>query len=129
MHDMQLILNRQKQPLKFSSFNFHDIKNLKCFVKNPGDTRCIAIPISLLDPIIHWYHQMLAHVVGMTRLNATIATHFYQHPTLKARLEHIVGICEACQHTKLPGPGFGELPPRNALLLPWSEVAVDLIDP
>ena len=43
-------------------------------------------------------------------------------------MEHIVSICEACQCKRLPGTGFGELPPtRNALLLPWSEVAVDLI--
>ena len=53
---------------------------------------------------------MLTHV-GMTRLNATIATHLY-HPTLKARVEHIVSICEACQRTKLPGAGFCELPPK-----------------
>ena len=97
-------------------------------MKNPGETWHIAIHTSLLDPIINWYHQMLAHVVGMTRFNATIATHFY-HPTSKARVEHIVTVCEACQRTKLPGTGFGELPPRNALLLPWSEVAVDLIGP
>ena len=44
-------------------------------------------------------------------------------------MEHIVSICEACQHTKLPGAGFGELPPRNALLLQWSEVTVYLIGP
>ncbi len=96
-------------------------------MKNPGYTWRIAIPTSLLDPIINWYHQMLAHV-GMTRLNATIATHFCP-PTLKARVEHIVRVCEACQRTKLPGTGFGELPPRNALFLPWSEVTVDLIGP
>ena len=36
---------------------------------------------------------------------------------------------QPCQRKKLPGTGFGELPPRNALLLPWSEVAVDLIGP
>jgi hypothetical protein len=122
-----LILNQQTHPLKFPSINFHDIY-LTCFLKNPGDSWRIAIPTSILDPIISWYHQMLAHV-GMTRLNATIPTHFY-HPTLKARVEHIVRVCEAaCQRTKLPGTGFGELPPRNALLLPCSEVAVDLISP
>ena len=70
---------------------------------------------------------MLAHVV-MTRLNATNATHLYD-PALKPKVEHIVSICEACQRTKFPGTGFGELPPRNALLLPWSEVAVGLIGP
>ena len=72
---------------------------------------------------------MLAHKDIMTRLNATIPTHFY-HPTLKAKVEHIVRVCEAsCQRTKFPGTGCGELPPRNALLLPCSEVAVDLISP
>jgi hypothetical protein len=45
------------------------------------------------------------------------------NPTLKARVAHIVSICEACQRTKLTGTGFGEPPPRNALLLPWSDVA------
>ena len=59
-------------------------------MKNPGDTWRIAIPTSLLDPIINWYHHMLAHVV-LTRLNASISTHFYD-PTLKARVEHIVSI-------------------------------------
>ena len=69
-----LILNQHTHPLKFPSINFHDI-HLICFVKNPGDTWHIAIPTSLLDPIISWYHQMSAHV-GMTRLNATISSHF-----------------------------------------------------
>ena len=31
--------------------------------------------------------------------------------------------------TKLPGAGFSELPPRNTLLLQWSEVTVDLVGP
>jgi hypothetical protein len=44
-------------------------------VKNPGDTWRIAIPTSLLDHIINWYHQKLPHV-GMTKLNAAIATQF-----------------------------------------------------
>jgi hypothetical protein len=42
-------------------------------------------------------------------------------------VELTISTCEACQCTKLPGAGYGELSPRNALLLPWSEVAVDLI--
>ena len=41
---------------------------------------------------------MLTHV-GMTRLNATIATNFY-HPTLKARVEHIASIYETCQNVQ-----------------------------
>ena len=30
---------------------------------------------------------------------------------------------------KLSGVAYGKLPPRNALLLPWSGVAADLIGP
>ena len=30
---------------------------------------------------------------------------------------------------KLPGVGYGYLPPREARLVPWEEVAVDLIGP
>ena len=44
--------------------------------------------------------------------------HIFINPPLKARVKHIVSICEACQRTKLPGARFGELPPRNELLLP-----------
>ena len=85
--------------------------------------------------IVNWYHQMLTHV-GMTKSKATIstiatiATHFY-HPTLKARMEkYIVSICEACQNIiNYLVLVFGELPPRNALLLQWSEVTVDFIGP
>ena len=88
----------------------------------------IAIPCTLLHFIINWYHHMFAHSTFMTRLNTAIATHFY-HPTLKAQVQYTGRTCEACQCIKLPGAGYGELPPRNALLLPWSEVTVDLIGP
>ena len=98
------------------------------FVKNPGDTWRIVIPTSLSNPIIYWYHQMLTHV-GMTRLNATVSTHFY-YPPWKARVEHIASIYETCQNVQnYLMLGFGELPLRNALLLQCSEVTVDFIGP
>ena len=98
------------------------------FVKNPGDTWRIVIPTSLSNPIIYWYHQILAHV-GMTRWNATVSTHFY-YPPLKARVEHIASIYETCQNVQnYLVLGFGELPPRNALLLQCSEVTMDFIGP
>ena len=66
--------------------------------------------------------------IGITRLYNTIATHLY-HPALKERIECFVLTCEICQKAKLPSPGYGHLPPRNALSTPWLEVAVDLIGP
>jgi hypothetical protein len=45
-------------------------------------------------------------------------------------VEHIASIFETCQNVQnYLVLVFGELPPRNALLLQWSEVTVDLIGP
>jgi len=41
----------------------------------------------------------------------------------------VVQECSTCQHYKVTGPGYGQLPPREASLAPWDEVAVDLIGP
>ena len=54
--------------------------------------------------------------------------HFYQS-NLRTRIENFVKLCDACQRFKLPGKGYGELPPREAQLAPWQENAVDLIGP
>jgi hypothetical protein len=75
--------------------------------------------------MITWYHQVLSHV-GIVRLYQTIITHFV-HPHLKQRIEKIVKSCDACLRSKLSGMGYGELPPRQTGLVPWNEVAVDLI--
>ena len=64
----------------------------------------------------------------MTRLYNTISVHFY-HPSLKRRIEVIIQSCDICQRTKLSGLGYGQFPPRDALVAPWFEVAVDLIGP
>jgi len=45
-------------------------------------------------------------------------------------VEHIASIYETCQNVQnYLVLGFGELPPRNALLLQCSEVTVDFIGP
>ena len=64
----------------------------------------------------------------MTRLYNTISVSFY-HLSLKHRIENIIQSCDICQRTKLSGPGFGLLPSCEALIVPWFEVAVDLIGP
>jgi hypothetical protein len=54
--------------------------------------------------------------------------HFYNRH-LKNRIKEIVSRCDVCQCLKLVGQGHGEVSPREAALLPWQEVAVDLIGP
>ena len=80
-----------------------------------------------MNRIVDWYHRILGHS-GITRVHDTIATHFY-HPHLRQRVEERISSCEHCQIHKLVGRGVGELPPREAPLLPWEEVAVDLVGP
>jgi hypothetical protein len=93
----------------------------------PTEAWKIATPTSVIDDLINWYHISLNHI-GMTRLYETISTHFH-YPRLKARIEQRVANCDACQRNKAISPGRGELPERDAQLLPWNEVAVDLIGP
>ena len=64
----------------------------------------------------------------MTRLCNTISIHFY-HQSLKSRIETFIQSCNTCQCTKSKGIGCSHLPPRDALIAPWFEVAVDLIGP
>ena len=97
-----------------------------CPVEQPGIYK-IHIPNSLLAQFIHWYHLKLGHV-GATRLHDTIATHLY-YPLLRTRVEEFVATCQDCNRLKLPGRGYGHLPPRNTRLLPWEEVSCDTIGP
>lgn len=51
----------------------------------------------------------------------------HHHPNLKAATEQAK--CDACQTNKLHGAGYGELPPRKAIVMPWEEAHMDLIGP
>ena len=102
-------------------------RDIICFCANPnleGEWK-IAIPTGLINNIIYWYHQVLGHC-GINRLYDTIRAHFF-FPQLKEKCVEFR--CSICQKNKLIGPGYGELPPREAPLLPWNEVAIDLIGP
>lgn len=72
-----------------------------------------------------WFHYVLGHC-GSRRLYDTINARFHI-PKLREKCESIV--CEECQRNKQIGPGYGDLPNREASLMPWNEVAVDLIGP
>ena len=54
--------------------------------------------------------------------------HFF-NKKLKSQVEAIVSMCDACQRFKNHGRELGELAPQEAALIPWQEVAVDLIGP
>ena len=54
--------------------------------------------------------------------------HFY-HPKISQACKNEVKKCDTCQHYKQLGQGHGELSSREVTLLPWCDVAVDLIGP
>ena len=85
----------------------------------------IALPITLIKPIIRWYHKVLGHC-GKERLYETISSRFFA-PGLYTAVQQYD--CDDCQRYKLLGAGYGLLPPREAKLAPWDEVAIDLIGP
>ena len=95
------------------------------YADSPQEDWRIAIPVTLITRIVEWYHIVLGHV-GSTQLYETIRRNFH-FPSLKAHCERFK--CNDCQKNKQWGPGYGELPPRNAPLMPWDEVAIDLIGP
>ena len=98
-----------------------------CYIKEPNAPWKIVIPDELLRTAIQWYHLSLGHI-GTTRLIDTLSMHFYNR-NMRNLVEEIVSTCDACQRYKLVGRGHGELAPREAALVPWQDVAVDLIGP
>jgi transposase InsO family protein len=124
--DTELQAARQLHPSKYPIMNVGGV-DLIVYLHAPNAPWRIAIPDQLLDHMIQWYHQSLNHS-GMTNLFASISLHHY-HRNLKERIETLIGTCEVCLRHKPLTRGYGHLPGRNAPLVPWDEVAVDLIGP
>jgi hypothetical protein len=53
----------------------------------------------------------------------------FYNPKLCLNVEAVLKPCEHCQKYKNVQRGHGETAPREAGLLPWSEVDVDMIGP
>ena len=86
----------------------------------------IVIPETLLPNVLRWYHLVLGHC-GTQRLYDTVSLRF--HGTqLSKRCKEFLCI-DNCNQYKNTGRGYGHMPPRNARLMPWDEIAVDLIGP
>ena len=125
--DQELNQMRQQYPQRFvvKDVNHRPLICYRAHPEDPPGTWRICLPTALMQDVLHWYHQVLGHC-GVSRLCDTIRVHCH-HPMLKSLCEQYR--CEVCQKNKLLGAGYGELPQREAPLVPWSEVAVDLIGP
>jgi hypothetical protein len=85
--DQALQQQHQNKPLIFplKTLGQHQ---LICYQPELQTNWKIAIPTSMLHPIITWYHETLSHI-GSTRLYQTINTHF-AHPDLWLSVEQTV---------------------------------------
>jgi hypothetical protein len=124
--DAALLQQSQSQPHKVQRRNY-DGTPLLCHISSPGGPWKIYLPINLLQEVVRWYHLALGHC-GTSRLADTIRMQFF-HPMLQHFCEKEVQKCDPCQRLKNVGRGHGETASREAPLLPWQDVAVDLIGP
>ena len=121
-----LVALHQHDPLRYPMHPFGN-RQLICYQPPHSPNFTIYIPDELLPALIRWYHYVTGHA-GQTRLLQTIASRWY-HPQLRVAVNNLVRSCEVCQRYKQSGPGYGLLPPREAVVQPFYEVAVDLVGP
>jgi transposase InsO family protein len=126
-NDPRLQAAHERLPNKFPRIQVTNGIELIVYQREPNIPWRIAVPDAMLDRLITWYHQTLVHT-GMNRTEDTINTHFY-HPKIRERIIELCSTCDACQRYKINNRGYGHLPPRDADMAPWREVAVDLIGP
>jgi transposase InsO family protein len=87
----------------------------------------IALPPSLQQKTIDWYHEILCHP-GITRTEATIRQHF-DWKGLRTMVLATCKKCEPCQKAKVTNQKYGKLPAKQAEENPWDTLCVDLIGP
>jgi transposase InsO family protein len=125
--DAALLAQAQTEPLRIRRRLRAPGIHIYCYSAVPGGPEKIILPDSLLKDIVRWYHLALGHC-GITRLADTLRMHFH-HSRLQASCEEEVKTCDTCQRYKSVGRGYGETAGREAPLVPWQDVAVDLIGP
>ncbi|MGH7974604.1 MAG: hypothetical protein ACREBR_03695 [bacterium] len=76
--------------------------------------------------VVEWYHIMTGHI-GSSKLLSTIKSHFH-FPGISNFVEEYCRNCRPCQENKT-ARGYGHLPAKDAEIVPWTEVCVDLIGP
>jgi hypothetical protein len=74
---------------------------------------------------VKWSHQVMGHP-GEQRLRETLNQHHY-HPKLRYHIDKLK--CKDCQKHKFAGHCYGLLPKQEVRIVPWEEVAINLIGP
>ena len=96
--------------------------------QTPSDAQPrVCIPTTMLDGMIQFYHRTLGHP-GTQRVESSIKQYFY-HRNLHDRVTELIRTCDSCQRNKMIRQQYGELPERQAHMVPWRDLAVDLCGP
>ena len=128
--DAELLLLHQTNPIQVPMQNINgvDVLTMRTEPNQPNLWK-IYLPDTLVVNVIHWYHVTLGHVghVGTQKLYDTISNRFMS-PRLYSLCQEYV--CpHNCAQWKQQGVGYSHLPACNALVAPWDEAAVNLIEP
>ena len=99
-----------------------------CYKASKHDGPKICLTQEMLPKFIKWYHEKMAHIEGSSWIERTLKRHFY-HPKMDDEINKLIQSCEACQKYKWGSRQYGELSPRDAVLLPWQEIHCDTIGP
>ena len=126
--DKELLKRAKSAPQAYSIDSFSkDSQTNRQLITYQGK---ICVPKSLQQRLVQWYHEMLVHP-GETRTHETVAQHFYW-PNMRKTVQKVCKHCDICQRTKkrtAKNSKFGELPPKQAEVIPWETLCVDLIGP
>ncbi len=103
------------------------IDDILCYIKpgDPPNNWKIALPKSLLQPTIEWFHHVTGHP-GRKSLFMQMSSWYY-HRDIWSLIDKFH--CKHCQRNKLSGTGYGLLPERKLRSVPFEECAFDLIGP
>lgn len=120
----QFVLHKPKQ---YQKRDVGKGLSLILYYETPESEPRICAPDSMIDDIIDFYHKVQGHT-GMERLEISLRQRC-EHRMLRDKVQERVKYCEPCQKCKNIRTEYGELPEREVHLVPWSDVAVDLIGP
>ena len=84
-----------------------DEEDIICYKKDPNrDDWKIALPDSMVNEVVHWFHTVLGHP-GRTRMRDTLQARYHSR-RLRSAIDQLH--CQDCQRQKLAGKGYGLLP-------------------
>jgi hypothetical protein len=87
----------------------------------------MVIPEALQAKVIAWYHHYLQHP-GRDKLENTLSATMYWYG-MHDQIRKFTKTCSRCQLGKKRKMKYSELPPKQAVVIPWHTVCVDLIGP